>query len=61
MNIIPLGDYYAWYCDWCDTRNQTLQQKFTAGTVTCGACHKPFSLPVAAGCPTERYALSGGF
>lgn len=61
MNIIPLGDYYAWYCDWCDTRNQTLQQKFTTGAVTCGACHKPFSLPAAAGCPPERHALSGGF
>ena len=58
MNIIPLGDYYAWYCDWCDTRNLTLQQKFSTGTVTCGACHKHFDTTAEEG---EHFALCGGF
>lgn len=58
MNIMPLGDYYAWYCDWCDTRNLTLQQKFTADTVTCGACHKHFDTTAREG---EHFALCGGF
>lgn len=60
MNIIPLGDYYAWYCEWCDTRNLTLQQKFAAGTVTCGACHKHFE-QTAGEERGERLALCGGF
>jgi len=61
MNIIPLGDYYAWYCEWCDTRNLTLQQRFVAGTVTCGACHKPHQSSLEMAEREERFALSGGW
>lgn len=39
MNIYPVGDYYAWYCGWCDTKNLTLWMKIEEGEVTCGACH----------------------
>lgn len=60
MNIIPLGDYYAWYCDWCDTRNLTLQQEFAAGAVTCGACHKHID-STAREEQGERFDLCGGF
>ncbi|BDV44079.1 hypothetical protein GURASL_30020 [Geotalea uraniireducens] len=59
MNIIPLGDYYAWYCEWCDTKNLVLQQRFAAGTVTCGACHRQFAHPDPQP-ERERYALAGG-
>ncbi|RNC71409.1 MAG: hypothetical protein ED859_04465 [Desulfuromonadales bacterium] len=60
MNIIPRGDYYAWYCEWCDTENLTLQQRFASGTVACGACHKHFVSCDVAGADKE-YALAGGF
>lgn len=60
MNIMPLGDYYAWYCEWCDTKNLTLQQRFETGSVSCGACHKHFTPPDLTG-REGRYALSGGF
>ena len=40
MNIMPLGDYYAWYCEWCDSRNLTLWTKFEKNEVLCGACHR---------------------
>ncbi len=33
MNIMPLGDYYAWYCEWCDSRNLTLWTKFEKNEV----------------------------
>lgn len=59
MDIIPLGDYYAWYCDWCDTRNLTLQQKFVNGSVACGACHRHFVAEPQK--EVEGYSLCGGF
>lgn len=24
MKLMPSGDHYLWYCEWCDTRNMTL-------------------------------------
>ena len=42
MNIMPQGDYYVWYCDWCDSRNLTLWTRFEEGKELCGACHNPF-------------------
>ena len=45
MKLMPMGDYYEWYCEWCDSRNLTLWTRFEKGQVTCGACHQryPFS------------------
>ena len=45
MEIIPLGDHYVWYCEWCDSRNITLWTRFEKGTVQCGACQIPFPVP----------------
>lgn len=45
MNIIPQGDYYVWYCEWCDSRNLTLWTRFEEGKVLCGACHNRFPIP----------------
>ncbi len=50
MRMMPLGDYYVWYCEWCDSRNLTLWTRFEKGEVFCGACHQ--SHPMA-GRPRE--------
>jgi hypothetical protein len=38
--IMPDGDYYKWYCDWCDTRNMTIWVKVGNGNLTCTACQR---------------------
>jgi hypothetical protein len=43
MKLIPLGDYYIWYCDWCDSRNSTLWTRVEKGNVVCGVCYTPFA------------------
>lgn len=42
MKLIPQGDYYVWYCDWCDSRNHTLWTRVEKGKVVCGVCYNPF-------------------
>jgi hypothetical protein len=42
MKLMPMGDYYAWYCEWCDSRNLTLWTRFEKGQVCCGVCHTVF-------------------
>jgi len=44
MKLIPIGDYYAWYCDWCDSRNLTPWTSVEKSKVYCGACKKQFSM-----------------
>jgi len=44
MKIIPHGDYYVWFCDWCDSRNLTLWTRFDAEEVVCGACHSSLAI-----------------
>jgi hypothetical protein len=44
MKMIALGDYYVWYCDWCDSRNQTLWTSVEKGKAICGVCHSPFAI-----------------
>jgi hypothetical protein len=44
MKIRLNEDYYFWCCDWCDTENRVFWAKLQAGA-TCGACHRPMSLP----------------
>ncbi|HEX9022711.1 MAG TPA: hypothetical protein VF799_02625 [Geobacteraceae bacterium] len=43
MQLIPQGDYYVWFCDWCDSRNLTLWTRVEKGKVLCGACLTPFA------------------
>jgi hypothetical protein len=38
MKIMPNGDYYIWYCDWCDSRNLTLWTRIDKMEVVCAAC-----------------------
>lgn len=38
MNIMPMGDYYVWHCDWCDSRNATLWTRIDDRFITCTAC-----------------------
>ncbi len=34
------GDYYEWFCDWCDSRNFTRVYKAAEGPLSCCACHR---------------------
>ncbi len=43
MQIMPIGDYYVWYCEWCDSKNLTLWTKAESNEVLCGACHRGFN------------------
>ena len=38
MKLMPKGDYYIWYCDWCDSRNLTLWTRIEEGEVVCACC-----------------------
>jgi hypothetical protein len=42
MQLMPHGDYYVWYCEWCDTRNQTVWTRIEKNQLCCSACHKMF-------------------
>jgi hypothetical protein len=60
MNIMPLGDYYAWYCEWCDSRNLTLWTKFEKNEVLCGACQRSlFAISHTHGHTGKELALTG--
>ena len=54
MNIRPLGDYYVWYCEWCDTKNLTLWTRFEKDQVFCGACHNGFQMTPHAHLASEK-------
>ena len=43
MKLMPQGDYYVWFCDWCDSRNQTLWTRIEEGKVVCSVCFTPFA------------------
>jgi hypothetical protein len=38
MGIMPHGDYYIWYCDWCDSRNLTLWTRIEKVVAVCAVC-----------------------
>ena len=40
MNVMPKGDYYVWYCDWCDSRNLTIWTKVDNDVFCCNACQR---------------------
>jgi len=43
MKLIPVGDYYVWHCDWCDSTNYTIWTRMEDEGLACAACHKQFS------------------
>lgn len=47
MELTLKGDYYEWYCDWCDTRNLTLSFRVHDGTFACCACHRSTNYELA--------------
>ena len=40
MKVMPMGDYYVWFCDWCDSRNHTLWTRVATKGAVCSACHR---------------------
>ena len=44
MDDMPMGDYYVWYCAWCDSRNLTSWVRIEHGSVCCSACQKRFEV-----------------
>lgn len=42
MELMPVGDRYIWYCDWCDSKNVTPWVRVEEKEVCCAACHKTF-------------------
>lgn len=46
MKLMLMGDYYVWYCEWCDSRNLTLWTRIDAEKVSCGCCHREFVVSV---------------
>jgi hypothetical protein len=57
MNIIPLGDYYIIYCDWCDSSNKVLWSRMEQGNAYCGACHHPLLPTLTGESPVSRHSL----
>jgi hypothetical protein len=57
MKLMPLGDYYVWYCDWCDSRNLTLWTRVEKGEVCCGACHNRFHFGSLSAAERERSGM----
>lgn len=45
MRTLTMGEFYVWYCEWCDSRNLTPWVQTMDSKVVCGCCHKEF--PVA--------------
>jgi len=39
MKLIPMGEYYVWHCDWCDSTNHTLWSRLEGDGLACAACH----------------------
>jgi len=44
MRTMAMGEYYVWYCEWCDSRNLTPWGTAAGGRVNCGCCHKEFAV-----------------
>lgn len=59
MKLIPIGDYYAWYCEWCDSRNLTPWTRVEKSQVYCGACHKQFSMGLNEHLRNQPYLANG--
>jgi hypothetical protein len=61
MKIMPMGDYYVWHCDWCDSTNYTLWARIDGQKITCAACHQKFFgfAGSASACNRQRMPDSG--
>jgi hypothetical protein len=58
MKIKPLGDYYVWYCDWCDSRNSILWTRIDSPSISCSACQQKFCIrPDGELVPTGNHTL----
>lgn len=44
MKVMPKGDYYLWYCDWCDSKNLTIWTKVDSGRFCCSACQRAYGV-----------------
>ncbi len=44
MKLMPMGDYYVWHCDWCDSTNQTVWTRFEKNDIHCTACQRQMPL-----------------
>ncbi len=55
MKLMPFGDYYLWFCDWCDSQNRTIWTRIDTHNLTCAACYRPVDL---AGTATMQPPLS---
>ena len=44
MKMKPMGDYYVWFCEWCDSRNATLWAHVATPNVCCSACQQKFHI-----------------
>jgi hypothetical protein len=53
MKIMPMGDYYVWYCEWCDSKNLTLWTRVEKNEILCGACHRGISVHGAGAVPID--------
>ncbi len=40
MKIMPMGDYFVWFCDWCDSRNHSLWTHVETTSPVCAACQR---------------------
>ena len=49
MTIHAMGDYYLWYCDRCDSTNQTHWSRLGHFELACAACHLPARFTPPAG------------
>jgi len=38
MKLIPMGEYYVWHCDWCDSANHLHWSSMEMDGLTCAAC-----------------------
>jgi len=45
MKLIPMGEYYVWHCDWCDSTNYILWSRLDEENLSCAACHQHLVQP----------------
>ena len=44
MKTMAMGEFYVWYCEWCDSRNMTLWTRIDRKEVACACCQRSFPL-----------------
>ena len=56
MKLIPVGDYYLWFCEWCDSQNRTLWARMDAHHLTCGVCSRQVAVSSPSAFPASHGA-----